>query len=623
MPLIKLRILATTDLHLGLCARNGAVDRGHHLLGLSRQIEMLRQEMPNTLLVDNGDFLQGGQIDHSLVQLLRKNPRRQHPMILAMNLLRYDAAALGNHEFDHGLPYLRRALRRARFPTLCANLDLPHEQAVPSIAPWVILERSLTDTEGKPQVVRIGVFGVLPPQLAIWAQDHLPRGTKVHPILHSAQKACDDLRQAGADVVLALSHSGLTSFGTENTGENVSDELARCCDVDAVIAGHDHQIFPRHDPIGQAGFDPVLGHVHGVALCQPGVGGSHIGVIDLTLDQTKARGWKLVASRARIDRANGPEAGPPAGRFQKRCNALSALLTPYLTATIGESAVPVSSLFALVEDCAPARLVALALRDHVKGALVGTLFEKLPVLGVASAMRCGGHDGPDNYIDLPAGPLREADIEALSPFPNRVHALLTNGAGLRNWLEHAAGVFAKIVPGQADQTLLRQDMPPYGFDVIEGVTYQIDLTAPPRFSPRGVQIAPDARRIVDLRHDGRLVGDDDGFVLAVNSFRSAGGGQFPGSGSQAVQILANPPDLNSILRNWLRDHSPVAPPTLPIWRFVRLARTSALFETSPRALDKLPKPGLTHVGFTPEGFALLRLDLMPLASSQKAQYSTA
>jgi 2',3'-cyclic-nucleotide 2'-phosphodiesterase / 3'-nucleotidase len=122
---VHLRILGTTDLHVHLLPFDYTADRVRETVGLSRiagVIAAMRRGAANTLLFDNGDFLQGS----ALGDLIARDGLAEgdvHPMIAAMNALRYDAGTLGNHEFSHGLPFLMRALRDAAFPVVSANTE--------------------------------------------------------------------------------------------------------------------------------------------------------------------------------------------------------------------------------------------------------------------------------------------------------------------------------------------------------------------------------------------------------------------------------------------------------------------------------------------------------------------
>jgi 2',3'-cyclic-nucleotide 2'-phosphodiesterase (5'-nucleotidase family) len=120
---IDLRVIATSDLHASLLPYDYCANRavsGRSLSEISRQIATARAQVPNSLLFDNGDFLQGTPLADFVASRLRR--RRVHPVIAAFNTLGYDAVTLGNHEFNYGVPFLSSALTDARFPVVSANI---------------------------------------------------------------------------------------------------------------------------------------------------------------------------------------------------------------------------------------------------------------------------------------------------------------------------------------------------------------------------------------------------------------------------------------------------------------------------------------------------------------------
>lgn len=391
-----------------------------------------------------------------------------------------------------------------------------------------------------------------------------------------------------------------------------------------MFAGHTHQVFPLTDEKPGQEATSVAHCGNAAPLCMAGAEGSHLGRILLTMKQDDKGKWRSFGGMAAVIPA--PVPGPHSRmnlQHKRRCDALIRTLSPFLSAPVGRTACALTSYFSHLGDCASTRLVAMAMRDHAQSALADTLFRDIPVLGAASAQRCGGHGGAGNYLDVPAGVLRERDLAGLSPFPNRLHALLTTGAGVKDWLEHAAGVFSIIKPGLGDQQLLRPDVVPYNFDIIEGLIYSIDLTAPPRFDPRGGLVSPDSHRIRDLRYQGVQVDPGAPFILAVSSFRSAGGGFFPGTGPKAAQVLTSPPAMDKVLRSWLTEIGTYYAPAEPLWRFTPVPGASVRFDTAEAALHHLPKAGIELQGPKGDGFITLRMDLTPLALLHDSAYVVA
>ena len=176
-----LRILATTDMHMHVLPFDYLADRPSSKIGFARTaslIERLRREHPNTLLLDNGDFLEGSPMGEFVARVSGVGPRNPHPAIAAMNAIGYDAATLGNHDFGFGVGFLMRALQAAQFPFTIANVNFLHRSAPPR---WLILDRTIRSEKCRPESLRIGIIGLLPPQTGEWNR----------PIL--AELNCDDM----------------------------------------------------------------------------------------------------------------------------------------------------------------------------------------------------------------------------------------------------------------------------------------------------------------------------------------------------------------------------------------------------------------------------------------------
>jgi 2',3'-cyclic-nucleotide 2'-phosphodiesterase / 3'-nucleotidase len=283
---IHLRLLATSDLHVHIMPYDYYTDTSTDRLGLARTASLIaaaRAEAENCLLLDNGDFLQGSPLGDYIVKSQYQRHGQVHPMIAAMNYLRYDAGTLGNHEFNYGLDFLTTSLAGADFPIVAANVlrAINDETAATLNPPYVILERTVVDANGATLPIKIGVIGFTPPQIMIWDRRHLAGHLTTLDIVDAANLYVPQMKRDGADLIIALSHSGIGSPDAVPNMENASTALARIDGIDAVIAGHSHLVFPSDDFALTPDIDPLLGTLCGKPAVMPGLYGSHLGVIDL------------------------------------------------------------------------------------------------------------------------------------------------------------------------------------------------------------------------------------------------------------------------------------------------------------------------------------------------------
>lgn len=613
---LRLRLMGTSDLHAHVHPYDYYADRPDGTVGLSRiatLVAQARSEVPNALLFDNGDVLQGNPLADHVALGPAPAPGEVHPVIAAMNAMGYDAGTLGNHEFNYGLGFLETALAGAAYPVVCANVRWMDGR--PLRPPFVLLDRTVTDDAGARHRLRVGVMGLVPPQVVTWDRHHLAGRVSVRGIVATAAACVARMKADGADIVVALCHSGIGADKDDEGLENAALPLAALPGVDAILAGHQHLVFPGTDFAATATVDPVAGTLCGKPAVMPGFGGSHLGVIDLTLERDGTR-WRTVRATAEARPICRHEGGRAIALVDDDPRVLAAAEDAHVRTLaqvrrpVGRTTVPLHSHFALVGHAPTLQLVNAAQRWHVARRLAGTDLADLPVLSAAAPFKAGGRGGPAHYTDVPAGDLAIRNVAEIYPFPNGLQAVLVTGAELRDWLERAAGIFNLIPPGSADRMLLNPAFPSYTFDVIEGVTWEVDLSQPARHDVDGTLVTPSARRIVNLAHDGRPVTDAMRFIVATNSYRAGGGGRFPGTGGDRIVLEA--PEINrDVILRYIAGLRTVNPRCAPDWRFARMPGTSALFDTAPHA-----RPPCTHAGAAiepmgpaPNGFGRFRVRL--------------
>ncbi|EAR50536.1 2',3'-cyclic-nucleotide 2'-phosphodiesterase [Oceanicola granulosus HTCC2516] len=600
-----LRVFETTDLHTHLLGYDYYADRPDATTGLARTASLLRplrRAAANSLLFDNGDFLQGSPLaDIAAEAGTAAAAIAPHPAIAAMNALGYDAATLGNHEFNYGLDVLARCLADATFPIVSANVRSRGGAPLAGVTPWVVLERRLTMGDGRRRRLRVGVIGFAPPQITRWDSHVLGDAVETEDIVASARAELHRLKAAGAELVIALCHAGIGSSAHAPGMENAAVPLAALEGIDVVLAGHVHRVFPGPHFVPDAAVDPAAGTLHGKPAVMAGANGSHLGRIDLLLERRQggSGGWRILSHEAAAEPIGGAAAEDPAIVAAARPAHLAAL--DALRRPVGHLDAPLRSHWALVAPDAALTLLA----DAQRAAVAPLLPPGLPLLAAVAPLRTGGLGGAGNFLDIPAGPVAYRAAAALCLYPDTLTVLEITGAGLAAWLERAAALFCTIRPGAPRQPLIQGDAPGFNFDVIHGLTYEIDVSAPPRHAPDGHLVAPGARRVRGLAHAGRPVAPADRFALVTTSFRATGGGGFPAETARPLRVGAIA--ARTALLDAFAAADRLVPRAEPVWRFAPLAQpTEVLFETAAAALAApLPRVarGLRHLGPGESGFA--------------------
>lgn len=613
----SLRLLGTTDVHLHLLAHDYYADRAAPHLGLAKTASLItaaRAEANCCLLLDNGDFLQGNPLGDHVIASLSRDPGRfgVHPAIRVMNRLGYDAACLGNHEFNYGLALMQRALTGARFPVVCANVAHtlgrePHQDDL-LMPPFALMRRQISCDDGAPRPITVGVIGFAPPQIIQWDQQVLDGALETRGIVEAAAAWVPRLRSAGADLVVALSHSGIGASSSTGMAENATAALAQVPGIDAIIAGHSHLVFPSDSFAGLPGVDLSGGTLHGVPTVMPGFNGSHLGIIDLRLERGAA-GWQVCRARveARPITPDTPEHPPVVAEVRAEHDGAVALSRR----PVGQSLIDLHSYFATIAPSAALDVVAQAQIAHVAARLAGRPEARLPVLAAVAPFKVGGRGGPGNYIDIPAGEIAQRHAADLYSFPNTIAALRLTGADLLEWLEVSAGIYHQIPHGAQDVALIDPDFPGYNHDRIHGLSAMVDLAVPARYDRHGQLCNPAARRVRGLMFRGWPVTAEQEFVLATNSYRAAGSGGYVRI-DPARQLDVGRDPIRDLLIRHLGKTPVAARDDPPCLGFCPMPGTTVTFATSPRAAAHLDAIAHLHpkaLGVAADGFARFRLHL--------------
>jgi len=594
-----LRILATSDVHMNIVSFDYFSDApafGAGLSSLSNTIADLRRtaiaEDPprRTLLLDNGDMLQGTPLGTYLAGL--EADSTPHPVAQVMNDLGYDAMGVGNHDLDYGIGYLGRFATSLDAPLVSSNLHLQDPRN------WLVPHALL-----KLGQLTVGIISVLPPRTVEWSYARLGGAISIDDMLIAAKAAATEVRDAGADLVVALAHTGI---GTKE-GEDALDDLAACGDIDALIGGHIHKVFPSADFQDHGPANLAEGTLHGVPTVMPGFSGAFLGCIDLDLRQDRAGAWVLERGSGWIApaRKTGQVISQPVAAVEEAHTATRR----DLDRVVGEAPTALVTYFAQVQPTDVMAVLAAAQADAIDKVRQGTPFEALPLLSVVSPTRCGGRGGSWNYTDIPQGVVSGRDLAQLTLFTNLVWAVDVTGAELAAWLEKSASQFALVDP-VTPGPLIHNDAPSFDFDIIHGVSFEIDPTRPSPYHTSPEIAAHPQTRIKNLSYKGAPIDEDSRFLLAVNSYRACGGGRFPNLSPDRA-VLRPGLSAKDVLHDYIAGNHP--PPEKAAWSFATEAKGAKCWlDTGPGALTYLDhiaafKPGVPQLQSS--GFVRIPLTL--------------
>ncbi|MBK0033002.1 bifunctional 2',3'-cyclic-nucleotide 2'-phosphodiesterase/3'-nucleotidase [Erwinia sp. S43] len=623
---VDFRILETTDLHSNMMDFDYYKDQPTDKYGLVRTASLIaaaRQQVTNSVLVDNGDVIQGSPLgDYMAAKGLNKG--ETHPVYKAMNTLNYSVGNLGNHEFNYGLDYLQKAIAGARFPYINANI-IDVASGKPLFTPFLIEPVKVRDRAGKEHTLKVGYIGFVPPQIMVWDKKNLSGKVTVDDITATAKKWVPEMRAQGADIVVAIPHSGLSSEPYHALAENSVYYLSQVPGIDAIMFGHAHAVFPSADFAAIKGADIEQGTLNGIPAVMPGMWGDHLGVVDLVLNN-ESGSWKVIGAKA--------EARPVYDKAAKKSlaaedPALVKVLADdhngtreFVSQPIGKSADVMASYLSLVQDDPTVQIVNNAQRDYTERFIQGDPdLARLPVLSAAAPFKAGGRkNDPASYVEVDKGQLTFRNAADLYLYPNTLVVMKVSGAQVKEWLECSAGQFNQIdIHNSSPQSLINWDFRTYNFDVIDGVNYQIDITQPARYDSECQLINPESSRIRDLTFNGKPIDPEATFLVATNNYR-AYGGKFAGTGEKQI-AFASPDENRSVLAAYIsaqtKADGEVKPQADNNWRLAPIVSNTPLdirFETAPgekaaefiRTHAQYP---LKQVATDETGFAIYQLKL--------------
>ncbi|ROV62308.1 2',3'-cyclic-nucleotide 2'-phosphodiesterase [Vibrio ponticus] len=624
---IKLRIIETTDIHTNVMDYDYYKDSPSQKIGLTRTATLVKQaraEVENSVLVDNGDLIQGSPMgDYMADKGIEVG--EVHPVYKAMNQLNYDVGNIGNHEFNYGLEFLAETLNDADFPYISANV-FDQKTGEHYFKPYIIKTHTFKDADGAEQQIKVGYIGFVPPQIMVWDKKNLEGKVFAKDIKETAEQLVPKMKAEGADVIVAIPHSGVSMDPHKVGAENSTYYLSEVEGIDAIAFGHSHAVFPGKGFDNLPGVDNKNGTINGVAAVMPGRWGDHVGVIDLVLEQKDGK-WEVTSGKTEarpiFDKVNKKALVEADQGIVKALEADHKGTREFVNQPIGQSNDVMYSFLALVQDDPTVQIVNLAQKDYVERFIQGDPdLADIPVLSAAAPFKAGGRkDDPSGFTEVESGQLTFRNAADLYLYPNTLVALKMTGNEVKEWLECAAGQFNQIdVNSTAPQTLINWDgFRTYNFDVIDGVNYQVDVTQPAKYDGDCKLVNPDSTRIQNLTYQGKPIDMKQEFIVATNNYR-AYSNKFPGTGSDHV-AFDSPDENRSVVASYIsrvsKEKGEVTPSADNNWTFAPIKADKALdirFETSPsdKAAKFIKEKGqypMKQVATDDIGFAIYQIDL--------------
>jgi len=392
---VDLRIIGTTDIHSFLTDFDYYKDAPTEKFGFTRAASLIRQaraEVKNSVLVDNGDLIQGNPIADYQAAVGYKEGK-SNPAVDCLNAMHYEVGTLGNHEFNYGLDYLADAIKQAKFPIVNANVVKVGTEE-PYYTPYVIQEKTVVDNKGKSHKLKIGYIGFVPPQIMVWDKANLTGKVETRDIVKSAQKYVPEMKKKGADIIVALAHTGPSDEPYHEGAENSAFYLADVPHIDAVIFGHSHRLFPNKEFAKSPNADIAKGTVKGVPESMAGYWANNISVVDLVLSEHNGK-WIVTDGKAVLRPIYDAENKKALAENDPEMTALlketHEATRKFVSQPIGKATDNMYSYLALVQDDPTIQIVNQAQKAYVeKVAPSVPAMAGLPILSAGAPFKAGG-----------------------------------------------------------------------------------------------------------------------------------------------------------------------------------------------------------------------------------------
>ncbi len=512
---LDLRFLSTSDLHSYISQYdyyNDSYSQSYGLVGLIGEIDYYRSQVKNSFLVDTGDTLVGNPLGNFIAQSFKPTDTSwQSAIICAMNKMEYDAAALGNHEFDYGLELVKQSYQAANFPIITSNIeDVATGQSL--FQAYSIQDKKVFSSADKSYQLKIAYIGLTPPQTMDLNRDKLTGKVLISDQLAAARKAVQEAKLAGTDIVIALAHSGLNTDDYSQGMEDVTYHLAQLADVDGILFGHSHKRFPAQPALTHENINNKDGLINGKPAAQPGKWGEALSGIDLQLSRKEGK-WVVTSGKGFVvDASSIAENKEQKDRLASCLNTTEQALKQDLNEVIGQVSTPLSNQYNFIGNDAVYALgnasILAYLTQHLKSN-DKILVANAPATAIAD---------PNYQIDIKGPDINKKDLSKLV-YPATLSALRMSGAEIKEWLEISASIYKE--PNDKSNQLLKTDALTYLYYPIEGVTYEINIDHPSIYNQQGDKILGTNNkqgRIENLRYQGELIKDSDNFILMASSY---------------------------------------------------------------------------------------------------------
>ncbi len=500
----ELTILVTSDVHGNVLPINYG-NNSYTELGLSKIATIIndeRKKAANLLLLDNGDLIQGTPLTYHFV---RSMGQEMNPMIKILNELHYDAAIIGNHEFNYGMDVLNQAVNESTFPWLSANI-IDSKSNEPSFGkPYIIKDF--------PSGLKVAILGVTTHYIPNWENPSHIAGLKFEDALETAKTWVKKIQlEEKPDIMVVSYHGGFecdpeTGEPTETpTGENQGYRMCHEIEgMDVLITGHQHR--------------SITGSINGVTVIQPSFNAQMLGKI--TLGLTNENGlWKIDSSDSQLLTVESIDEDVYITKLIKDYeNSTQTWLDQPMGTLLGDMTIK-DPFETRLKDNALVEFINKVQMDIAEVSISNTALFNNTSKGFPECITM--RDVVSNYI-----------------YPNTLKVIRISGEDMKEALERCASYF-ELDNGQVKVNPAFTTPKPqhYNYDMWEGIEYILDISK------------PFGERVTQLTYEGKPIDPRGEYHVVMNNYRAGGGGEYSMFRNKPV-IKDIPLDMSEVIANYI------------------------------------------------------------------------
>ncbi len=459
----KITILATTDIHGNILGYNYDKGESFNDSGMNRiysYIKQVKSENLNTLVVDNGDIIQGNTLTD---EMYSNKKDEKHPVISAMNFMGYDAMVLGNHEFNFGLDLIKSLEKQSNFPFLSANV------AYRESGEDFVKSHTIINCGG----VRVGIIGLTTPNVPRWV-GNLVKDLNFHDLGETAYRYVSEIKDK-VDIIMVMAHASMVSEHDKKNERDAAEKILRLCpEIDVLVVGHFHITVKE-----KRGKTLIGGATDS---------GQEVIRFDLTLDNNNhvIDGQVKVVSM----KAYYPSKELSGLPVIKKAHETTM---DFVTEIIGEA----------TEDFQPKDEISFIPEGRLRDTPLIELINKVQLINSGADVTSTSLIRDDSNIKK--GVITYGHIFNVYKFTTFLYVVEVTGKELKNYMEWAASAYNQWKSGDISISFT-MDIPGYQHEFFAGVNYKVDISKPV------------GHRIVDLIFKGDLVKENQKLKLATSDY---------------------------------------------------------------------------------------------------------